>query len=217
MLNLAIATSDTAPPPPCICPQNVDPVCATDGVTYTNPCYLACENARRKQLGLPLIEELHKGKCKVQVNCPSNIVMPICGTDKRTYHNVCYLQWASQENVANGKPPINLDYLGVCKKDTGCVCPAVYDPVCGSDGKTYGNLCLLICENKKREQQVPPLPPIKVAYKGECIKCYCSDVWYPVCASNYQTFGNSCKLDCENIKRWYQNLPLLWKMWNGVC
>ena len=37
-----------------------------------------------------------------------------------------------------------------------CICPLVYSPVCGVDGKTYGNKCFASCEN------------VEVAYVGEC-------------------------------------------------
>lgn len=37
-----------------------------------------------------------------------------------------------------------------------CICPHVYEPVCGCDGKTYGNSCVAGCEG------VPSFVP------GEC-------------------------------------------------
>ena len=44
------------------------------------------------------------------------------------------------------------------KEEKGCICTKQYDPVCGVDGKTYGNACEAACEK------------VRINYRGECRK-----------------------------------------------
>lgn len=45
---------------------------------------------------------------------------------------------------------------GSCEVDAGCFCTEQYDPVCGTNGRTFGNACKAGCAN------------IPVAHAGEC-------------------------------------------------
>ncbi|VVC88602.1 unnamed protein product [Leptidea sinapis] len=87
---------------------------------------------------------------------------PVCATNGQTYPNRCAL------NCDKLKANIDFEYNGVCgqKRDSRqvpgiCVCTREGRPVCGTNGVTYGNPCMLNCARESNES-------LHILHPGQC-------------------------------------------------
>ncbi|XP_031787785.1 agrin-like isoform X1 [Nasonia vitripennis] len=176
----------------CTCVHTFDhtPLCASDRKTYGNPSQMNCANSCYKQN----VFKLYDGPC-------NNEAISVVARSKRNPQFNNALQSSMNNRVS------------------GCTCfvKTNYEPVCGTDGKTYPNLSRLSCNWCYRRY-------IYVDHYGACrdkasaaaskiCRCVVVNEYSPVCGSDGETYPNYHQLNCANSC----NNKNVQKMHDGPC
>ncbi|XP_078665849.1 ovoinhibitor-like [Branchiostoma floridae x Branchiostoma belcheri] len=210
-------------------------------VAYNGPCNGVPENRKR---------QFNPGHEHCNTHC-SDHYDPVCGSNDQTYTNRCFLELdACQFSAQHPDSPhtITLAYHGACNgaadnrkrqfnpgtDHCNAHCNEHnYDPLCGSNGQTYDNRCLMELDNCLYTAQNPDSHhTITVAHTGPCNRkrqfnpgnehcnTHCNDHYDPVCASNGQTYDNRCLLeldDCMFSAQHPESHHTITVAYNGVC
>ncbi|XP_069182082.1 serine protease inhibitor dipetalogastin isoform X2 [Procambarus clarkii] len=189
-----------------VCPQEIKPVCGSDGVLYPSICHMKKDNCDKDVYVVPDSRCLRAQGGTCDHRC-TNTYDPVCASDGRTYVNLCI------QRVENCRSGVKFAHYGTCLGDvnstsscpTDCSSAPLDGPICGSDGNVYN--CTCDFQYRTCGQRVA-----RTSYKHCQTTKHCQDVCFysfkAVCGSDGRIYNNKCQLRTRNCGRHIYQLPM---------
>ncbi|XP_072773349.1 agrin isoform X2 [Taeniopygia guttata] len=198
-------------------------------VRHRGPCDLGAPSpclSVECSFGATCVVKNQAAVCECQQQCQGRYD-PVCGTDQRTYGSPCELHAMAcllQRDIGlRHRGPCErcgkCRFGAICEAETGrCVCPTECvpsaQPVCGSDGNTYGSECELHVRACTQQENIlvaaqgpcKPCGSSLCSFGGRCEggQCLCPRCERqppaPVCGSDGVTYPSPCQLQAASCQ-----------------